>query len=130
MSKPMTKAAKDIAESAIEDTYEAFCEVVASSRGLAVEEVKKFADGRILSAKQAKRVGLIDEVGGYETALKMAKDAGGIADGEERVYAMTPPIPLLERLGLAPGFSALSQQLENFSLDMELNDLPLWIYRK
>ncbi len=61
-SREMTPEEKAILQQFVMDSYERFVKLVADGRHLKVEEVKKFADGRILTAAQAKEVGLIDEI--------------------------------------------------------------------
>ncbi|MFN8389016.1 MAG: signal peptide peptidase SppA [Bdellovibrionota bacterium] len=56
----------------IDHTYGQFVKVVSQSRGIPVEQVKKFADGRIILGDQAKELGLIDEIGGINEAAKIA----------------------------------------------------------
>ena len=55
-----------IYQSIVDESYERFVEIVADGRKMNEEDVKKLADGRIYSAKQAKEKGLIDEIGLYE----------------------------------------------------------------
>ena len=50
------------------DTYELFVSDVAEARGLKVANAKQYADAHIFSAKRAKDVGLIDEIGVMSTA--------------------------------------------------------------
>lgn len=53
---------KEQLQSIIDDTYNMFITDVANARKLKVEEHTKFADARVFTANQAKKVGLIDEV--------------------------------------------------------------------
>jgi len=50
-------------ETLTKDTYDLFVKDVAEARGLQISDSKKYADAHIFSAKRAKEVGLIDEVG-------------------------------------------------------------------
>jgi len=50
----------------VDEAYEQFVEIVAEGRKMTVEEVKRIADGRILSAKQALELNLIDEIATYD----------------------------------------------------------------
>ena len=49
----------------INEAYEKFVNIVADGRDMSVEDVKKLADGRTYTAKQAKNNGLIDEISLY-----------------------------------------------------------------
>lgn len=46
----------------IEEMYERFVGIVAKGRGMPVEKVRKIADGRIFSAEEAHKLGLVDGV--------------------------------------------------------------------
>ena len=54
----------------IQDTYKIFVEDVASARGLDPANHTQFADAHIFTARQAKEVRLIDEVGTISLATK------------------------------------------------------------
>lgn len=59
---PMTEEQRGIYQSLVDEAYSQFVGIVATGRGMTVEEVKAVADGRILSANQALEAGLIDQV--------------------------------------------------------------------
>lgn len=54
----------------IRDTYEMFVKDVCKARGLKYEEKEKFAEAHIFTARQAKAVGLVDEVATIDVAKK------------------------------------------------------------
>jgi len=62
----LTDEQRDILQSLVDEAYEQFVEIVAEGRKMTVEEVKRIADGRILSAKQALELNLIDEIATYD----------------------------------------------------------------
>lgn len=55
----------------VDEYYETFVSIVAKGRDMSVKEVKKLADGRVYTAKQAIENGLIDEIASYEDAKEM-----------------------------------------------------------
>lgn len=73
----------------IDETYGKFKQVVADGRTKAHKNNSKtkalannwadFADGRILSGKEAVEVGLVDELGDFQTAVSQAENLGGIS---------------------------------------------------
>lgn len=79
---PMTEEQRAIFQSIVDEAYEQFAEVVADGRNLEISYVKKIADGRIYTAKQAKEVKLIDEIAGYDEACAMMKKEKGLKDAE------------------------------------------------
>ncbi len=60
--------------------YEDFTSKVGESRNLSKETVEKIAKGRIWTGEDAKRLGLVDELGGFPTALRLARTAAKISD--------------------------------------------------
>lgn len=82
-TRKMNEKEKELLGEMVLDVYEQFCETIAGSRGLLLEEVKQIADGRVFDGKQAKDLGLVDELGGFEDAVQTAKELADISDGEE-----------------------------------------------
>jgi protease-4 len=64
--EPMTKEQRAIFQSMVDEAYGQFVEIVADGRDMSVEQVKKIADGRIMTANQALEAGLIDKITGEE----------------------------------------------------------------
>jgi protease IV len=67
----------------LDRVYVDFTSKVAGGRKLPQEKVLEIAKGRIWSGEDAKKLGLVDELGGYDTALNLAKKAANIPDGDE-----------------------------------------------
>ena len=70
--------------------YDDFTSKVAEGRKLPKEKVLEIAKGRVWTGEDAKVLGLVDELGGYATALKLAKAAAKIPEGEEVKVAVFP----------------------------------------
>lgn len=75
-------------QSVINTTHEQFIRAVASGRKLPVDEVRRIADGRILSGEQAKEYKLVDRLGTLQDAIEEAGRLAGIT-GEPEL--LTPP---------------------------------------
>lgn len=76
-SSKMTDEQIAIYQEQVDEYYERFVEIVASGRQMTKEEVKKVADGRVYTAKQALKNGLIDEIGLYgDMTEEMKKETG------------------------------------------------------
>lgn len=73
----LTDEQKEILQSNVDEAYEQFVSIVADGRKMDVETVKKIADGRIYTAKQALELGLIDEIADYETVETAITDSLG-----------------------------------------------------
>ena len=72
-------------------TYDAFVEKAAAGRNTTPERIDAIAQGRVWTGKQAKEIGLVDELGGLERAIAIAKDRAKIAAGSEVELVVYPP---------------------------------------
>jgi protease-4 len=77
-SRTMTEEEIGLLQETIDDVYRQFVQAIADGRGMEFDEVQKIADGRIFSGRQAKDLGLVDELGGFEDALDLAVSLAGI----------------------------------------------------
>ncbi|MGA7079994.1 MAG: signal peptide peptidase SppA [Terriglobales bacterium] len=81
----------------LDRVYVDFTGKVAEGRKLPREKVLEIAKGRIWSGQDAKNLGLVDELGGYDTALNLAKKAAGVPEGDDVKIVVYPrPRTLLE----------------------------------
>ena len=76
-----TPEEKAILEALARDVHEQFIEAVADGRQLPIARVRSLATGGIYSGKQAKVLGLVDELGSLEYAIRLAARMAKI-DGE------------------------------------------------
>ncbi len=91
MFREMTPEERAYLQSAIDDTYEQFVEAVAEGRHMTVEQVKVLADGRVYTGRQAKMNGLVDLLGTYDDAIRLAAKLGGIS-GEPKLVKPKPKL--------------------------------------
>jgi protease-4 len=63
--------------------YEEFVRKVADGRRLPEEKVREIAKGRIWTGRQGKEIGLVDELGGLDAAVQLAKKELGIPEDEK-----------------------------------------------
>jgi protease-4 len=80
MDRSMTKRERESLQSVVDDTYEQFVDVVVVGRGMEREDVVKIADGSIFTGRQAKELGLVDELGNLQDAIKIAGEMVGIEE--------------------------------------------------
>jgi protease-4 len=88
---PLRRLSEDdraMLQSVIDSTHEQFVRAVASGRRLPIEQVRRIADGRILSGQQALTLRLVDRLGTLQDAIEEAGRLSGIA-GEPEV--VLPP---------------------------------------
>jgi protease IV len=85
-TRKMTDEEKAIIQGIIDDIYNQFVEVIVQNRKMPVQDVLQLADGRIFSGRQAKKLGLIDDLGGFSDAVALAGRLAGIRGKPEVVY--------------------------------------------
>ncbi|HJD56188.1 MAG TPA: signal peptide peptidase SppA [Rickettsia endosymbiont of Pyrocoelia pectoralis] len=109
-TEKLTEAVRVAVMENVEDTYDFFLELVAERRKMTLEEVKKLADGRIYSGRQALKLKLIDSIGSEDTALKWLQEVKKInADLAVKDYQLKPKPKLVEMMledfdSLVPSF--------------------------
>jgi len=79
MTKPFSAAESARLDAVLDTIYEDFTAKVASARRLGPAEIDAAARGRVWSGEDAKRIGLVDVLGGYAEAEGLARDSAGIA---------------------------------------------------
>jgi protease-4 len=72
-------------------TYDLFVARVAEGRNMTPEAVHAVAQGRVWTGAQAKARGLVDELGGLEVALRIAKDRAKLDPNREVSLVVYPP---------------------------------------
>jgi protease-4 len=78
------KEERMILQNVLDNVHEQFITAVAEGRNIEVSELRKIADGRIFTGQQAIDVGLVDELGNMEDAIRITADLAGI-EGEPKV---------------------------------------------
>ena len=84
-ARPFNADEQQMLQRYIERGYELFCKRVADGRHMSTDSVKAIAQGHVWTGGDAKRIGLIDQLGGLTDAIKQA---ARLAKVEK--YAVTP----------------------------------------
>jgi protease-4 len=122
----------------LDQTYEGFKDHVATGRHMTPEAVEAVAKGRVWTGAEAKSNGLVDELGGYDAALRLAREAAHIpADAPVELTVFPREEGLLElvynrlrgREREAAGTSAIERGIEAVQpllrrLDLLLREEP------
>ena len=78
ISRPKTDEELAVFQRMVDWIYGEFVGKVADGRHLKVEFVREIAQGRVWSGVEAKKLGLVDEIGGLDAAIKYAADKAGL----------------------------------------------------
>ena len=97
ISRPLTAEEKTLLQGIINDVYDQFLTDVSIGRKIPKAEVRKLADGRIFTGRQALNYKLVDRLGTLNDALRAAADDAGIK-GEYSVKEYQRPMGLFEVL--------------------------------
>ena len=103
--REMTPEEKEIVQQMIDEYYESFVDVVAEGRGLSREEVRNLATGQIYTGTEAKKLGLVDELGDLNTAIDLAAGLAGI-EAPIVDYYQPPALTLWSLLGFVNAIQA------------------------
>ncbi len=96
--REMTEEEKKLIMDMLMEVRDQFIRAVAEGRHIPVEKVEKVADGRILLGSQAKRLGLVDQLGNFQDAVELAKKMAHIKGSVKLVYPKSGGISFLNRL--------------------------------
>lgn len=78
--KDLSPEVGSVIQNIIENGYDEFLALVAKGRNMTVEDVDKIAQGRVWSGIDAKRLGLVDELGDLYDAIKGAAKLANVDD--------------------------------------------------
>lgn len=114
-SKPLSPGARAVLKQDVQSTYDLFVKRVADGRKMDPKAVDAVGRGRVWTGEQARKVGLVDELGGLRDAVQVAKKLAGL-DPKADVALVSYPKPrsLAEQIG---------ELLHGASLGMRPEDL-------
>jgi protease-4 len=117
-------------------TYDTFVEKAAEGRNTTPERIDAIGQGRVWTGRQAKQIGLVDDLGGLQRALALAKQRAKIPQDAEVELVVYPPKKsfydvLQHPFGVTSGASTLAQLL-GFRDPRTLQALtaPLQVFRR
>lgn len=88
-NREMSPEEKKIFQGMVDDIYLQFVETVSQGRKMNPEEVRKVADGRVFTGRQAKKLGLVDEMGNFYDAVRLAGEMSGLGPKPEIITLKT-----------------------------------------
>ena len=116
--RPITTEEKQILQNIVDEIYDQFVYTVSAGRRMETSKVRAIADGRIYTGRQAKNIGLVDELGDYYDALAAAGTLAKIKLGKDGL----PPVKERERQ--QPWEYFLSAEIANLIKTQVLQQLP------
>jgi len=117
-------------------TYDTFVEKAAQGRNTTPEKIDAIGQGRVWTGRQAKQIGLVDELGGLDRAVALAKQRAKIAQDADVELVIYPPRKtfydlMRDPLGAAEGSTTLASLL-GFGNPKVIQALaaPLQVFRR
>ena len=116
ITRPKTEQELAIYQKSVDQIYNQFLNKVADSRKIPRQKVEEIAQGRVWSGADAKKLGLVDEIGGIDEAIEYAAKQAELGnDWELQEYREVPTLEekILRKLtsGVDPQNQKLPEQL-------------------
>lgn len=123
--REMTQEEKTLLQTTMDQAHSQFIRDVAQGRNLPEAKVREIADGRIIMGESAQQLGLVDELGNFEDAVKASAKLGKIEGEPDLLYAKKKKRSLLDYL-LGSEVSEQLDGLVNGSLNILRYQAPYW----
>jgi len=109
--RPFTPAERDRLEEQMQATYELFLSRVATGRNSTPARIDAVAQGRVWTGQQARERGLVDEIGGLDRAIQLAKERAKLDVTRDVQLLVYPPRPSLYQIVANPFGSSVAARL-------------------
>jgi len=93
--RPMTEEEESLLQAMIMDTYEQFVEAVLEGRPVDEDKVRPYLDGRVFTGRQARELGLVDQLGNINDAIEKVTEMAGLAEVPDEIYEPERETPRL-----------------------------------
>jgi protease IV len=113
--KPFTHEEREILNAQVDRAYSIFVDIVAKGRKMTAEEVHPIAAGRVWTGRQAFERNLVDELGGFDAAVRKARTLAGLPDNAP-VREVRAPKRMIPPLAVASAAGYIGYLLEGVSL--------------
>jgi len=87
---PFTQAQEAEVRASLKRGYDRFVGIVGEGRDMTYDEVHAVARGRVWSGAEARKLGLVDEIGGFMTAITKAQELAGMDTAQMPMLAYYP----------------------------------------
>lgn len=121
--KPLTTQERNNLTQSVDRIYKVFTEHVAEGRNMELSEVLNIAEGRVWSGTMAKKIGLVDEIGGLHVAITKAVNLADIENNFKLYEFVAPRTPFEEWLSSSSFVMAKSLGIDHNIYGQELRDI-------
>ncbi|SHI58334.1 signal peptide peptidase A. Serine peptidase. MEROPS family S49 [Malonomonas rubra DSM 5091] len=96
--REFSAADRELLQEMIDDVHAQFVDAISEGRNLPVDRLRPYVDGRLFTGRQAKQIGLIDELGTFNDAVKYAAKVAGLGADPDLVYPEPERLDFIDRL--------------------------------
>lgn len=115
----LTTEERTLMESSIKTMYNTFVTKVSEGRKMTFDQVDAIGQGRVWSGLDGKQNGLVDVIGGMETAIAIAKERAGIPKEEQITIVEMPKKGLFDFSSLMPKlFGVETRSISDPTIDL------------
>ena len=97
-NRKLTNEEMSLIQQGVDDIYDLFKTRVAEGRKMTKKQVNVIGRGRVWTGRDAKRIGLVDQLGGLKDAIAYAADKAGIKEVKTLYYPFVKADPIAELL--------------------------------
>ena len=115
--REMTAEERSLIQGIVDDIYDQFVRTVSENRKIPLSKIVRLADGRVFTGRQAKELGLIDDLGGLQDAVLLAGRLSGMKEKPEIVHGMKKKKTLWRYL-MENMTSAVSEEIRRNSAEL------------
>lgn len=115
--REMTAEERSLIQGIVDDIYDQFVRTVSENRKIPLSKIVRLADGRVFTGRQAKELGLIDDLGGLQDAVLLAGRLSGMKGKPEIVHGMKKKTTLWRYL-MQNMTSAVSEEIRRNSAEL------------
>lgn len=98
LTHEMSPFQKQVLQRSTERIYNDFTSKAAAGRNLPVDSLRAIAGGRVWTGTQGKAIGLVDQLGGLDDAIKLAAQSAKLKDGDYKLKYQPRKKPFVEQL--------------------------------
>ncbi len=117
MTRDMTQAEREVVEGVLKDVHQKFMEDVSQARSIPLDRLASLAQGQIFSGREAKEVGLVDELGNFDTAIEMAQRLSHLKGEPRLIYPEKGRLKVLRELLEEEAATTIKNILERVAID-------------
>jgi protease-4 len=123
VTRPLTPQEKTIIQKSLDDYYNTFTSKAAQGRHVPQEDILKVASGRVWTGSQALQNKLVDVLGGFNDAVRIAAEKAGVKD-DYKVRFYPVPKNFLEEL-----LTNIEDNAETSHAKAELGEMYNWYHQ-